>query len=387
MRAVLYGTYERTHSANRLLRAALERAGFAPTELHEPLWEETREKDATYFGARSIVRLGGRYAAATRRLARRWRALPTAEAPLVVVGFGGQLDLLAAARICRPRAGLVFAPLVSLTETLVEDRRVFAAGGARARFVTALDRATWRASDLVLADTRAHADYLVELGAAAARVAVWHLGAEPELWAGATAPVDPTRVLFVGRCVPLHGLCTIVEAAAELGARAHLVVIGRGPERAAAERRARELGIAVEWRDEVPLAELPHELARAAVVLGIFGDGRKAAMVVPNKVYHAAAMGRPLVTRDGAALREVLTPGEHCLACAPGDPHALAAAVRRLLDDPALGARLGAAARVHLAREFGAERQAERLATLLDARFGSGSADARRSAAGGSACR
>jgi len=366
MRVVFFGTYDRPHSANRLLRTAFADAGFPVVEVHEPLWEETREKGAGYFSPASLVRLGARYAGLGQRLRRRWRATVAAEdPPLVVVGFGGQLDVLLAARICRPRRALVFAPLVSLTETLVEDRAVFAAGGMRARLVAALDRATWRRADLILIDTAAHADYLVGLGAPRARVAPWHLGAEPEFWAPPAATPDPRRVLFVGRCLPLHGLGTIVEAAARLQDRARFVVIGRGPERAAAEARAHTLGVAIEWHDEVPLASLPGELARAAVVLGVFGASAKAAMVVPNKVYQAVAAGRPLVTRDGPALREVLVPDEHCLACPPADPVALAAAVATLLDDPARAARMGAAARAHLARELGPRRLAATLGERL----------------------
>ena len=383
MRAVFFGTYDQPHSANRLLRATFADAGFAVTEIHEALWEETREKGRAYFGLRSLLGLGARYAGAAARLVRRWRTMATGdEPPLVVVGFGGQLDLLLAARVCRPRRALVFAPLVSLTETLVEDRAVFAAGGIRARLVTGLDRAAWRRADLVLADTAAHAAYLVELGADPARVAPWYLGAEPEFWATSALPAEPERVLFVGRCVPLHGLPTIVEAAVRLRGRASFVVIGRGPERAAAEARAQDLGVAIDWRDEVPLAALPAELARAAVVLGVFGAGRKAAMVVPNKVYQAAAMGRPLVTRDGPALREVLVPGEHCLACAPEDPQALADAIARLLDDPAAAARMGAAARTHLAGDFAPRRIAERLARALEPTAGGRPAAAPRAAAG-----
>jgi glycosyltransferase involved in cell wall biosynthesis len=382
MRAVFFGTYDRPHSANRLLRSALADAGFAVEELHEPLWEETREKGRAYFGPASLATLAARYVRTARRLARRWRTAAGTD-PLVVTGFGGQLDLLLAARLCRPRRALVFAPLVSLTETLVEDRAVFVAGSPQARLVTALDRATWRRADLVLVDTAAHADYLVALGAARERVAVWRLGAEPEFWSPPSVAVEPRRVLFVGRCVPLHGLATIVEAAARLRGRAEVVVIGRGPERAGAEARARTLDVAIEWRDEVPLAALPGELARAAVVLGVFGAGAKAAMVVPNKVYQAAVVGRPLVTRDGPALREVLTPGEHCLACPPEDPDALAAAVGRLLDDPAAAARMGAAARAHVTRELAPARQAERLRAILDERLALGAGAPPRRAAGG----
>ena len=371
MRAVFFGTYDRPHSANRLLRSAFADAGFDVGEIHEPLWEETREKGRGYFSPRSLARLGTRYLRTARRLGQRWRtAVEAGDPPLVIVGFGGQLDLLLASRVCHPRRALVFAPLVSLTETLVEDRAVFPAGSARARLLTALDRATWRRADVILIDTLAHADYLVALGAARGRVATWRLGAEPEFWTSPGVPAEPRRVLFVGRCVPLHGLGTIVEAAARLRERARFVVIGRGPERADAEAKAQALGVTIEWRDEVPLAALPAELARAAVVLGIFGAGRKAAMVVPNKVYQAAAAGRPLVTLDGPALREVLVPGEHCLACPANDPEALARAVERLLEDPPAAARMGAAARAHLARELGAPRLAENLAATLERHLG-----------------
>ena len=369
MTACLFGTYDRRHSANRLLRLALEGAGWDVVECHEPLWEETASKDERYFGAASLARLGVRWAAAARRLARRWRALADAE-PLVVVGFGGQLDALLARRVCRPRRGIVLAPLVSLTETLVEDRGVFPAGGLRARAAAALDRASFRAADLVLADTAAHGDYLVRLGAPAERVAAWHLGAEPEFLAAPPADPTPRRVLFYGRYLPLHGIETIVSAAGRLGRRADVVLIGSGPERARIERLALESRVRIDWCNDVPLATLPDELSHAAVVLGVFGAGPKAAMVVPNKVYQAAAAGRPLVTRDGPALREVLRPDEHCLACAPADPEALAAAIARLLDDPDLAERLGRAARAHVLDRFSPERQAARLGALLGERFG-----------------
>ena len=187
MTACLFGTYVRAHSANRLLREALAGAGFALAECHEPVWEEEGNKPRRYFGLPSLARLAARYAAAARQLARRWRAL-SGPPPLVVVGFGGQLDALLARRLCRPRAALVFAPLVTLSETLVEDRRVFPVAGLRARALAALDRAALAAADLVLVDTAAHAAYLARLGVGYDRMAVWHLGAEPEFFAPRASP-------------------------------------------------------------------------------------------------------------------------------------------------------------------------------------------------------
>jgi glycosyltransferase involved in cell wall biosynthesis len=368
MNVCFFGTYDRGHSANRLLARAVEDAGDRLEALHEPLWERRANKDRRYFGAVSLAALAGRYVAAARRLARRWRAR-SGPPPVVLVGFGGQLDVLLAHRICQPRAGLVFAPLVSLTETLVDDRGVFAADGWRARVLARLDRTTLRVPDVVVADTRVHGAYLSQLGAPAERVVTWYLGAEPEFLPQLSPEDTGKRVLFYGRFLPLHGLETIVMAAAKLGGAAEVVVVGDGPERTRAQALARRLGASITWRAPVPLAQLPGELARAAVVLGVFGTSQKAAMVVPNKVYQAAAAGRPLVTRDGPGLREVLEPDTHCLACPPGDADALAAAVRRLLEDRALAQRLGAAARAHVVDHYGPLPQAQRLHALLRERF------------------
>jgi glycosyltransferase involved in cell wall biosynthesis len=368
MTACLFGTYVRAHHANRLLELALAGANLEVIECHEPLWEETRVKARSYFRGVSLARLAARYVAVARRLVVRWRAR-SGPPPLVVVGFGGQLDVLLARRYCRPRAALVFAPLVSLTETLVEDRRVFASRGAVARAVAWLDRASLRAADLVLADTQAHADYLARLGAP--RVVAWHLGVQPEFLAPLPAPSPSSRrVLFYGGYLPLHGIDTIVTAAGQLRERAEFVLIGSGPERPRMEVLARAVRAPVVFRDEVPRAALPGELARAAVVLGVFGVGQKAAMVVPNKVYEAVGAGRPLVTRDGPAIREVLRPGEHFLACPPGDADAVAAAVGRLLTDRRAAERLGRAARARMLETFSPAQQAARLGSLLSEQLG-----------------
>ena len=67
--------------------------------------------------------------------------------------------------------------------------------------------------------------------------------------------------------------------------------------------------------------------------------------MVPNKVYHAMAVGRPVITADTPAAREVLEHERTALLVPAGDAPALAAAMRRLDEDAELRARLGDAAR------------------------------------------
>jgi glycosyltransferase involved in cell wall biosynthesis len=73
---------------------------------------------------------------------------------------------------------------------------------------------------------------------------------------------------------------------------------------------------------------------------------------LPKSLIEAAACGLPLVTCDTPGCREVVTDGVDGLLVSPRDAGALAAAIARLLDDPALRHRLGSAARAKTLAEF-----------------------------------
>ncbi len=373
IRACLFGTYNSVHPANRLLAEALAAAGCDVEVRHEPLWERTRDKMATFFGAASLARLALAYAGAARRLARAWRRSPRPD--IVVTGFNGQLDVLLIRALAGRRARLVFAPLVTLTETLVDDRHVYRRGGLRARLASALDRRTLETADLVLLDTEAHRRWVADFVTARARTETLYLGAD-RIFAPrpprARGAADPLRVLFYGQYLPLHGARVIAEAAALLGpaSRIELTMIGTGPERAAAEALAVDRGCThVRFEDWVPFERLPERLADCDVALGIFGPTAKARIVIPTKVYQAAASGRCIVTGDSAALREVFTPAEDVCAVGRGDPGAIATALRTLRDAPDLAPRLGAAAARLMAEHLDTRAQGVRMRAILGSRF------------------
>jgi len=189
IRAVLFGTYTAAHPANRLLAAVFRSAGIAVDVCHEPLWERTRDKTAAFFGAPSLARLGVAYFGAAMRLRRRFRALPSPD--LVVTGFNGQLDVPLARLVAGRRARLVFAPLVTLSETLVDDRRVYRRSGMKGRAARRLDRLTLEWPNLVLTDTETHRAWIAKELTPRARTATLYLGAEPPFRPTAPRPTDP----------------------------------------------------------------------------------------------------------------------------------------------------------------------------------------------------
>jgi glycosyltransferase involved in cell wall biosynthesis len=137
--------------------------------------------------------------------------------------------------------------------------------------------------------------------------------------------------------------------------------IGDGEELESTLALARKLGLKnSEFIEFMPPDELVGHIAAADVCLGVFGDTEKASRVIPNKVYEAMAMRRPVITGKSPAADELLTDGENCLLTPMADAGALAAAVRRLKADPALAERLAEAGhRLYLerasARALGAE--------------------------------
>ena len=159
----------------------------------------------------------------------------------------------------------------------------------------------------------------------------------------------PPRVLYAGQLYPWKGVDVLVEAMAAVP-DARLVILG-GIEGEADTRRirglveARGLAARTELPGLVPQARVADELRRAAVVVAPFlRAGMTERHTSPLKVFEAMAAGRPIVASDLPSSREVLRDGENALLVPPGDERALAAAVRRVLSESGLAARLARAA-------------------------------------------
>jgi glycosyltransferase involved in cell wall biosynthesis len=137
---------------------------------------------------------------------------------------------------------------------------------------------------------------------------------------------DPPEVLFAGRLSPEKGILELVEAARDL----RLVVAGDGPLRT-------QVPGALGW---VPHDELQALYARAAVVAC---PSRREGFGVACA--EAMAHGKPVVASAVGGLLDLVVDGETGLHVPPGDVRALRSALERLLADPELRKRLGAAAR------------------------------------------
>ena len=367
---LVFGTYDLGGGRLRSVLGAMRHRGWRIEACHARLWEGSAAKVAVFRGTR-LLHLMARAAVLYPLLVA--RALGRLPVDFMLIPTGGFLDILfgwPAARLAGAR--VIFDPLYGVHETVVEDRRLVPPQSLTARATRWADRLCFRLADVVLIDTEEHAEYLARtVGLARRRMIVVPVGAEDDLF---LAPADaPPRnapagldVLFYGTMIPLHGADAIVRAACLItDPEVRFTLVGRGQMSGEIEALARDLKSAnIRFVPDVPYEALPRLIRDADVCLGIFGTTAKAQYIVPTKLYQCMAMGRPVVTGDTPATRRLFRPGEHLLTVPCGNAAALAGAILRLKNDPALRRRLGAAARAWYTERFAAGALAAPLAPL-----------------------
>jgi glycosyltransferase involved in cell wall biosynthesis len=141
-----------------------------------------------------------------------------------------------------------------------------------------------------------------------------------------------------------------------------LEVVGDGAARAEVERALAPLGARVCWAGACDAAAIARGLAEADLcVWPAINEAFGMALL------EAQASGLPVVAGAGVGVGEVVAAEKTGLLVAPGDPAAFAAAVRRLVLDHDLRARLAEAARRRVVDEHDIPAAARRLAAVIDA--------------------
>lgn len=258
---------------------------------------------------------------------------------LVWVPCFRQRDIRSAAGWARKwQTPLVLDPLISAYQKEVFERRKWAPGSRAAEKKRRQEGALFASADGVVADTAAHAEYFRQkLNVRSDKLGILYVGAEVELFKFCPPErmAPPFEILFFGSFLPLQGADVIVRAAAmtpDLPVR--WVLLGDGELKARIKAQARGLPRVV-FEPWVPYRQLPGRIARAHMALGIFGTTPKADLVIPNKVFQAMAVGRPVITRAAGAYPAPVGNSDVIGWVPPGDPAALADRVRSWLKNPA----------------------------------------------------
>jgi len=181
-----------------------------------------------------------------------------------------------------------------------------------------------------------------------ATTVVIHNGVElPPTAAAGGSRSGAYRLVTVGRLQAPKDPLTLIRALAELGRPGEAVIAGDGPDRPAVESEVRRLGM----ESVVRLAGERNDVAELLAAADLFVLSSRSEGL-PLSILEAMAAGLPVVASSVGGVPELVVDGETGLLVPPDDPHALAAAIERLLDDSALRRRLGAAGRTRVWEHF-----------------------------------
>ena len=173
---------------------------------------------------------------------------------------------------------------------------------------------------------------------------------------GSVIPTAPIILLCVGRMVPKKGFDVLIRALAEPALSKRQVVavmVGEGDEKRAWQRLADNLGVSphLRWVGNAPKSEIGvyYNLADLLINPSVSNpaDGLNVC------VLDAMSCAKPVIGSNVAGNPLAIVDGETGLITPEGDPAALAEAIARLADDPALRTRMGEAARRRIETELG----------------------------------
>ncbi len=338
MRVVFWGTYDTGKPRNRILLRGLRENKIDLIECHQEIWSGVEDKSQIKSPWQKVL-FFIRWFCTYPSLVYQYLRLPPHD--IVVVGYLGQLDVLVLWPFAKiRRVPIVWDAFISLHDTVVKDRKMFPSKHPASLLLYLWEWLSCRAADLILLDTKAHVDYFVEqFKINPEKMGVVFVGAEPECFSAAGNDLaepstgDNFSVLFYGQFIPLHGIETIIQAASLIKKKScRWIIIGQGQEEQKIKKLILELAPEnLEWIPWVDYDKLIGWIRQVDLCLGIFGTSDKAARVIPNKVYQILCAGKPLVTRDSPAIRELLNPEMDGVdLIKPGDAKALAALIEQL---------------------------------------------------------
>ena len=332
MRVLYFGTYDRAYPRNAQVISALRGAGVEVREQHRAVWERRHNWSV---GLRQMLRV-----AEAERSLRRSRD-DAQDADALIVGYPGHFDLPAAKRVARggPSSSIRSCPSTTRSSTTAAAST---AARPRAGVVRGVDRRAFRRADLVVADTEAHAGSSAR--SSASRRSAWRSASSAPRTASSCPgwqPEAPFHALFVGKLIPLHGLETILAAAA-LAPEIPFRVVGSGQLEPLLDGRPAN----VEWLPWVEYESLPGEIQAAGLRARDLrhdaeGRPRDPEQGVPGARLRDAARHR----RHARPRASCSTDGRDALLVPAGRPGRARGGVRRLAGDRALADRIGAAGR------------------------------------------
>jgi len=241
-----------------------------------------------------------------------------------------------------------------------------------------LERFLYRRADRVMVNSPGFWEHVEARGAK--RVELVPNGADPSMFDPNDDGIkfrqsyklqDKFVVLYAGAHGMSNDLGVVLEAAKMLQqvtvTSIQIVLLGDGKEKANLQAQADAMGLTnVTFAPSVPKAEMAGALAAADSCIAILKPLDEYKTTYPNKVFDYMAAGRPVVLSIDGVIREVVEAAGCGIFAEPGNPSALAEAIRTLAADKDKARQMGLDGRKYLEENFSRTVIGEKLLGLLE---------------------
>lgn len=239
-----------------------------------------------------------------------------------------------------------------------------------------LERFIYQHADQVMVNSPGFIDHVRTRGAK--KIALIPNGADPEMF----DPEDTGRafrqtwglegafiVLYAGAHGMSNDLGIVISAAEQLKdlKLVKIVLLGDGKEKHHLMDTAQDKGLTnILFIPPIPKSQMKEALAAADVCLAILKPVEMYKTTYPNKIFDYMAAGRPILLAIDGVIREVVEKAEAGIAVPPGDPDAMANAIRKLLTNPEKCRKMGMNGRSAIETQYSRTKLAKELTVLLE---------------------
>lgn len=322
-----FGIYDREYPRNKVIISGLEENGYEV--LHCNVNPRVHKGLKKYW-----------------LLAKEAGKLNGANFDLVWVAFPGHTCVWLA-WILFPKKILIFDTFLSLYEANVSDRKVHKPGSFDAIKDWFLDWYGIRLARIVTLDTNEQIKMFKRKYGLDERKAI-------RIFLSSAIPIKAREekkraekfvIHFHGSFIPLHGVEYIVAAAKliEKEEGIYFKLVGGGQQLSEMRELAATqglnniefLGRLADYNDVLKYLEV------GDIMLGMFAAGGRGHWIIPNKIFEGMVFGKPIVTADTPAIRELLTDRENVLLCRAGNAEDLATKIMELYKNNELRRQIG----------------------------------------------
>ncbi len=341
-------------------------------ECHSTLWQGIEDRVQTAAGGWFSPRFLLRVITAYRQLIKTHRKIPPYD--VMLIGYPGVFDTFLGRLLSwKRRAPLILDHYMSLY-LISEERGLTKRSSLSGLLIRFLEGLGLHIPNLILSDTEEYIDYHCRTyKLQRKRFALVPAGADDTVFyprEDLKPPLDKFRLIYHGTFIRNHGTAAMIKALNLMVNQDNVILdmFGDGPEKMAAEKLAQDLKLSnIRFHGWVSSEIVAQEIAKSHLCFGAFGETMQSMITIQNKIWESMAVGRPVISGDGPAVRRILNHREDIYLVDRLNPSSIAAGIDELKSDPSLREEIARAgyrrAAEHSTSSIG-NRTVEAIATL-----------------------